>query len=81
MFVGDKGLGHESLTRLLLLTKRLSVRYPDSATSTRYAHLVYRLRPSSPLSPHKQKDANATHPCLMFVGDKGLEPPTSTMSM
>ncbi len=68
----DGGLGHESLTRFVLRTKRLSVRDPDSATRVAGA----RFRLSSPPSPHKQKDTNATHLCLMFVGDGGLEPPT-----
>lgn len=52
-----------------------STRDPGSATSTRFARLVYRLRLSRPCGSGKNKEPNATHPTLYFYAARqGLEP-------
>ncbi len=60
------------------LTSSLSAVGPDSATSPPRqlaGRLVYRLRRSTPSSPVKRKDPNATHQGLTFyVGVEGVEP-------
>ncbi len=55
----------------------LSTLDPDSMI--RFAGARFRLSISP--SQHKLKNTDATHLCLKFVGDGGIEPPTSTMSM